>query len=279
MKDVTKDAARRVQYAEFYEYLRDHNVSLNTVDSYLFGVDDYFQKKEKITQARLRDYVDELAKRAKPRTVNLRVCALRKYLEMEGRVEIAPKPVRVQKSYFTDDVISFADYECLKKGLKRDGNWLWYFIVRYLGATGARVSEFIQFKVESVQVGYLDMYGKGNKHRRLWIPAALQKETLKWLARECRDTGPLWIANHGGPITNRGIGGGLKRAALKYGVDPRVAHPHSFRHMFAKRFFEKHSDLALLADLLGHEDLNVTRIYLRKTAGEQKAILDKVITW
>ena len=42
---------------------------------------------------------------------------------------------------------------------------------------------------------------------------------------------------------------------------------------------DKYNDLALLADLMGHESIETTRIYLRKTANEQQEIVDKIITW
>lgn len=44
----------------------------------------------------------------------------------------------------------------------------------------------------------------------------------------------------------------------------KVVYPHSFRHRFAKNFLEKRKDIALLADLMGHESIETTRIYLRK---------------
>ena len=50
-----------------------------------------------------------------------------------------------------------------KKQLKKDGNMEWYFVVWYLAATGARVSELIQIKIEHVEVGYFDLYTKGGK--------------------------------------------------------------------------------------------------------------------
>ena len=53
--------------------------------------------------------------------------------------------------------------------------------------------------------------------------------------------------------------------------------PHSFRHRYAKNFLEAFNDIALLADLMGHESIETTRIYLRRTASEQQAIVDKVI--
>ena len=71
----------------------------------------------------------------------------------------------------------------------------------------------------------------------------------------------------------------MRKYAIKYGIDPKVVYPHSFRHRFAKNFLAKHNDIALLADLMGHESIETTRIYLRMTAGEQRNIVNKVVTW
>ena len=49
--------------------------------------------------------------------------------------------------------------------------------------------------------------------------------------------------------------------------------------MYAKNFLEKCNDISLLADLLGHESIETTRIYLRRTASEQQAVVDAVVTW
>ena len=80
-------------------------------------------------------------------------------------------------------------------------------------------------------------------------------------------------------ISTRGIALGLKRAAIRYGVDSSVVYPHSFRHLFAKNFIERNPDIALLADLMGHESIETTRIYLRRTANEQRAAVDEAIDW
>lgn len=63
------------------------------------------------------------------------------------------------------------------------------------------------------------------------------------------------------------------------GEDKKVVYPHSFRHRYAKNFLEKYNDIALLADLMGHESIETTRIYLRRTASEQQALVDKIVTW
>ena len=46
-----------------------------------------------------------------------------------------------------------------------------------------------------------------------------------------------------------------------------------------KKFLEKFNDIALPADLMGHESIETTRIYLRRSSLEQQEIVDKVITW
>ena len=68
--------------------------------------------------------------------------------------------------------------------------------------------------------------------------------------------------------------------AISRGIlNPVVIYPHSFRHRFAKSFLERCNDIAFLADLMGHESIETTRIYLRKTSTEQQAIVDEVIDW
>lgn len=155
----------------------------------------------------------------------------------------------------------------------------WYFVVRFLAATGARVSELIQIKCEHVKIGYLDLYSKGGKLRRIYIPAALQTETLKWMDAVQRNSGFLFLNKYGELITARGIAVQLKHFAMRYGLDPAVIYPHSFRHRFAKSFLERYNDIAMLADLMGHSSIEITRIYLRKTSTEQQSIINQVIDW
>ena len=155
----------------------------------------------------------------------------------------------------------------------------WYFVVRFLAATGARVSELVQLKVEHVNVGYYDIYTKGGKIRRLFIPKKLREETLVWLSKKDRDSVYLFLNRFGERITTRGIAQQLKNIAVRYGLNQKVVYPHSFRHRYAKNFLERFNDISLLADLMGHESIETTRIYLRRTASEQQDIVDKIITW
>lgn len=129
------------------------------------------------------------------------------------------------------------------------------------------------------KLGHLDLYSKGGKLRRIYIPKELQNEALSWLADKQQESGFIFLNKYGERITTRGISGQLKKLAVKYGINPAVVYPHSFRHRFAKSFLDRCNDIAFLADLMGHESIETTRIYLRKTATEQREIVDTIIDW
>lgn len=264
---------------KFEAHLRRGNMSENTISAYLYTI-NYFQEHYPVLdKANLLAYKGYLVEHFKPKTVNLRIQAINKYLQFQHKERLCMKAVKIQQKNFLENVISNADYLFLRNQLKKDGNLEWYFVVRYLAATGARVSELVQIKIEHVQTGYFDLYTKGGKIRRLYIPSVLQKETTEWLSQQARTTGYLFLNRFGVRISVRGISQQLKNYAAKYGINSKVVYPHSFRHRYAKNFLEKFSDIALLADLMGHESIETTRIYLRRTASEQRAIVNKVVTW
>ena len=92
-------------------------------------------------------------------------------------------------------------------------------------------------------------------------------------------SGYLFLNRYGEQISTRGIAIQLKRFAKMYGLNRQVVYPHSFRHRFAKNFLDRYNDIALLADLMGHESIETTRIYLRKTSTEQQQLVDKIVNW
>ena len=107
----------------------------------------------------------------------------------------------------------------------------------------------------------------------------LQEEALAWLETDGISSGYIFLNRFGKRITTRGIATQLKQYGVKYGLPNEVIYPHSFRHLFAKNFLDRFNDIALLADLMGHESIETTRIYLRRTASEQQKIVDKVVNW
>ena len=258
---------------DFKLYLVSLNLATNTINAYLIAVKNYFLYFDEITKTNLLAWKADLIEKFKAKTVNLKIQAINNYLVFIGKESLKIKSVKVQQRLFLENVISDSDYHFLKKQLKKEKNKQWYFVVRFLAATGARISELIKIKVEHVKVGFIDIYTKGGKIRRIYIPKALRIEAESWIKNDLKfDSGYIFINRYGERITSRGVSQQLKKFAVKFGIDPNVVYPHSFRHRFAKNFLEKYNDIALLADLMGHESIE-------KTADEQQAIVDDVVTW
>lgn len=66
----------------------------------------------------------------------------------------------------------------------------------------------------------------------------------------------------------------MKKLCKRAGVEKEKVFPHNLRHLFAKCFYELEKDIAKLADVLGHSNIDTTRIYIRSTGKEHKRQLD-----
>ncbi len=273
---------------EFKNYLKKRNLSNNTITAYAGSVRLYFSLYKEVTPENLKRYKNYLIPHYRPATINQRIYAINhfsRYLaetNEEDSILLSSyhlPSVKVQQKTFLDSIISNDDYEYFKKKLKEEENYFWYFIVRFLAATGARVSELIQIKEEHLKLGYLDLYSKGGKIRRIYFPDSLCEEALIWCRNRGVQSGFLFLNKFGHLITPRGINYQLKHLAKRYGIDPATVYPHSFRHRFAKNFLARNNDISLLADLMGHESIETTRIYLTRSSQEQQQLLDEIITW
>ena len=262
---------------DFEEYLQAQDYASNTISSYLFAAKQLEQNISPITNQSLLEHKEWLVSLFAPKTANNRIGAINVYLDFLEYNGIRLKGVKVQQKPFLNNVISNDEYRRLRDGLTRDKDWFWYFVVRFLACTGVRVSELRKFEHAHVLAGHMDIVSKGQKLRRVYIPVNLQTEAISWCTREGKTEGVLF--GDRSALTSRGIALGLKRAAERYDINPDVVYPHSFRHLFAKNFISKNPDIAFLADLMGHESIETTRIYLRRTSAEQRRAVDEAIDW
>ena len=106
---------------KFETFLKRSNLSENTIDVYLWTVRYFEEHYDGITKEYLLAYKGYLMENFKPKTVNLRIQAMNKYLVYLGKESLRIKAVKVQQKNFLENVISNADYKFLKKSLKKDG--------------------------------------------------------------------------------------------------------------------------------------------------------------
>lgn len=261
---------------EFKQYLMNMERSPNTIDSYIRSVDIFFQKYPEVTKKNMLDFKSRQLEEWKPKTAYNRVVAMNQYCKFLGHPELCVKGIKVHGSSYVENVITLEEYYLLLDGLRNEGNEKGYWMVKYLAKTGARVSEFIRLTKDSLEKGYSEMWTKG-KTRRIYIPQALIDESRGYFSRQ--DNEYLFPNKYGKQMTARGVAQNLKNWAKKYGIRAEVAHPHSFRHLYAIEFLKHNSNISLLADLMGHSSLNTTSIYLKLSREEQLRQFNQASDW
>ena len=175
---------------QFETRLRKEYYAENSILAYRYALKEFRNRFRELNRQTLLLYKTYLIDSFQPKTVNLRIQAINKYLDCCGKGSLKLRTVRIPESSFLENAISNEDYVFLTNRLKEEADPKWYFAVRYIAVTGARISELVQLKVEHVRAGFFDIYSKGGKVRRLYIPALLRKETLEWLER---DSGYLFV--------------------------------------------------------------------------------------
>lgn len=273
---------QRPMHRKLYNYqksLERSFLSTNTVKAYLNAVNTYYNIYNDISSKSLESYKKYLETHYNPRSFNLHVIGLNRYLKYIGKSELKLQTIRFRQNSHLDNILSYHDYLKLKNLLKNDDDPKWFFIVWTLAATGVRISELVQLQTSHISRGFVDIQSKGNKVRRIYFPVLLQKQLLRWISQRGNDNTALFLNDKQEAISIRGITKGLERIAERYGFDKHQMHPHAFRHLFAKKFLESRSDISMLADLLGHESLDTTKIYLRMSSAEQQKIIDDVVKW
>lgn len=261
----------------FEQYLIDLEESENTIKQYKYSLKSFQDEVGSILDKKnFRKYKEQLLIKRKAKTVNVRIAAIIKfikfyadYIKDKRYEEIIIKNVKMQNKTYLNNVISIDEFKKMYEHARDTKRIVYYYIIKFIGYTGARISETVKLDSKSVSQGYMEIISKGSKFRRIYIPENLQKELIKYI-KDKNINGQLF------QITPRGISGTLKKIAEEVGIDSRKVYPHSFRHMFAINFLKNNKDITLLADLLGHSNLDTTKIYLRRTEEEQRKIINSI---
>lgn len=140
-------------------------------------------------------------------------------------------------------------------------------MVELMYASGLRVSELLQLKLEDVHLSmmFVRCVGKGNKERMVPI-GEVAADLLQLYLNEVRpkllkkSNDCLFLNRFGEPMTRQGFWKILKKQAKEAGIEKEIS-PHKLRHSFATHLVENGVDLRLVQEMLGHSDISTTQIY------------------
>lgn len=147
-------------------------------------------------------------------------------------------------------------------------------------ATGLRVSELVNLRLIDLHLTnkMISTVGKGNKERIIPINDYALKILRRYLIEArpklvipSKDQGFVFLNNHGTAISRQSFFLILKELAKEAGITKEIS-PHTLRHSFATHLLEAGTDLRLIQEMLGHEDISTTQIYTHLSNQKLKEI-------
>ena len=187
------------------------------------------------------------------------------------------KYVRVQRKTFlpADKELTKEEYERLVRAAEAQGDERLALLTQTLCALGLRVSELRAVTVESLKTGEAHIQNKG-KLRTILLPDALCRKLAAYCKRRGIDAGPVFVTRTGRPLDRSNVWKMLKKLAQAAKVLAKKVFPHNLRHLFARTYYQKFRDLARLADILGHSNVDTTRIYTARSSKEERRQLGQL---
>ena len=263
----------------FEKHLKDDEKSENTIAKYLHDLYYFldFTQGKAIDKSMMLDYKVLLSEQYAPSSANSMIAAVNAFLRFMGWVDCCIKQFKVQKKAFCSEEkeLTKAEYIRLVNVAKAEGNERLNLILQTICGTGIRVSELQFITVEAVRKGEAIVSCK-NKTRTVFIVRELQKKLLNYIKAKGIATGCIFITKSGKPMSRCNIWREMKALCEQAGVSPDKVFPHNLRHLFARTFYGIEKDIAKLADILGHSNINTTRIYIITTGAEHKRKMENM---
>ena len=276
MKELVVTKASVTTYLQFLKIQEKSKGTLEKYQRELLDLAKYLAGK-KVTREDLVVWKEELEKRYSPAGVNGRLVAANGFFSFFGRYDLRLKLLKIQKEIFLreEKELTRAEYGRLVRTAERKGKERLSLLIQTICATGIRVSELEFITVEAVKRGRAEVNCKG-KRRVIFLPARLQKKLKAYAAKKGISEGVIFAAKSGRPLHRGNIWAEMKKLCKDAEVSPEKVFPHNLRHLFARIFYSLDKDIAKLADMLGHSNIETTRIYIMESGRIHRQKLERM---
>lgn len=269
----------KTKIEQFESILVEDERSTITIQKYLRDVKSFwrFIGDEDVTKETVIRYKQYLQEKYKPSSINSMLVAINRFFRAMGWFDCVVKLLKVQRQAFRskERELTKEEYFRLLETANKKKNTRLYLLMQTLCATGIRVSELPFITVEAVKTGRASVCLKG-KNRIVLIPANLCQELRRYAKEQGLKSGSIFVTKSGRAMDRSNILHEMKDLCLAAGVDRNKVFPHNLRHLFACVFYKEEKDISRLADLLGHSNINTTRIYTCVSGEEQERQIENL---
>ena len=268
------------QIAAFAIYLESEEKSKNTCEKYIRDVRAFasYMNGANVAKEAVIAYKNKLlSENYAARSINSMLASLNSLFSFLSWADCRVKSIKLQRQIYCSEEkeMTKAEYLRLVNTAKRKGNERLSLLIQTICGTGIRVNELQYITVEAVKCGEAVVSLKG-KTRSVFIVRELQKKLLRYAAEQKISSGELFITRTGKSMSLTNIWREMKNLCEQSGVNPQKVFPHNLRHLFARTFYGIEKDIAKLADILGHSNINTTRIYIITTGNEHRQRMENM---
>lgn len=285
---------------DYQLYLKiERGLSTNSIENYGRDVKKLilFLEKNKIAtppisvkEDTIQQFIYEVAKKVNPRSQSRIISGLRSFFDYlifedyrkDNPTELIETPKIGRK---LPDTLSESDINKIidTVDLSHPQGQRNKTILETLYSCGLRVSELISLQLSDLffEEGFIRVIGKGNKERFVPINLYSQKLILIYVDEVRNHIQPkkgyedtLFLNRRGKQLTRNMIFLIVKDTVEKAGIKKTVS-PHTFRHSFATHLLERGADLRSIQQMLGHESITTTEIYMHVDKTFLKDVVEK----
>ncbi len=261
----------------FESRLKEEEKSRATIEKYLRDAKAFaaFLGDAPVTKDAVIRYKSHLSENYAVASANSMLAAVNSFLRFLECADCVVRTFKVQKAVFRSRELELSrnEYVRLVETAKRRGNRRLCLVMQTICATGIRISELPFVTVESLHTRRARVSLKG-KTRTVILPMELCRELKRYVKSSGIQSGSVFVTRGGRPMDRSNILHAMKALCQEAGVAAGKVFPHNLRHLFAVTYYNVEKDICHLADLLGHSNVNTTRIYTLISCEMQEQRLD-----
>lgn len=267
------------QLTSYINYLEEEEKSKNTILKYERDIKAFFLFlcDKELTKKTVLEYKEKLLENYATNSVNSMIAAINNFFIWLDLPELQVKSVKVQRELFInpEKELTQKEYERLIRTAEQEGKRRLSLLIQTMCTTGIRVSELKYITVQSVHSGRGIVTNKG-KRRIIFLPKQLCRILKTYIREENIKKGVVFITKTGKPLDRSNIWKMMKSLCENAKVKHTKVFPHNLRHLFARTYYKIEKDIGRLADILGHSNINTTRVYMMETGCTHAKKIEKM---
>lgn len=275
---MRKRELSKMDIERFRENLIQEEKSSATVEKYFRDAHAFylFLEGQSITKEKVLEYKQGLVEKGYAvRSINSMLASINNLLGFLKCTECRVKTLKTQRRIYSaeDRELTKAEYYRLVEAAQNNPRLC--LLLQTICSSGIRVSELQYFTVEAVQQGEVVISCKG-KTRTILVPGSLRKKLFDFTNKYGIQSGVIFRTKSGKPMNRSNIWAEMKKLCQMANVKASKVFPHNLRKLFARTFYGIEKDIAKLADILGHSNIETTRIYIMTTGMEHRRKIERL---